>query len=144
MRRLLLSYENAFHEQLPIFSKILNSDLEKGKKLFAMSNPIIAHNFEEDPVINYVNASALQLWGRRWDEMINMPSRLTAPREEQKKRKHALGQLTETNAIKGYQGIRINKKGERFAIKNARIWTLWNEAGQACGQAATFDCWWML
>ena len=76
-----------------------------------------------------------------WHEMIGMPSRLTAPIDEYQKRQSALTQVLKNNAIKGYQGTRINSKGERFLINDARIWTIWNEAGLPIGQAATFDTW---
>jgi hypothetical protein len=34
--------------------------------------------------------------------------------------------------------------GRRFRIEGARLWTLRNEAGDACGQAACFESWWWL
>ncbi len=104
----------------------------------------MAHDNSSDPCLNYANSAALQLWNRRWDDMIGMPSRLTTPQEEQKQRKAALAQASKRHAIKNYQGIRINSQGELFIIKNARIWTLFDEKNHPCGQAATFDCWWKI
>ncbi len=70
-----------------------------------------------------------------------MPSRLTAPKEEFSKRKYALQQANKNKAISNYHGIRVNRKGELFIIQNACIWTIWDEEGSPCGQAATFDSW---
>jgi hypothetical protein len=47
-------------------------------------------------------------------------------------------------AISNYSGIRIDSQGRRFRIEGARLWTLRNEAGEACGQAACFESWWWL
>ena len=138
---LLTSYKNSFGERLLISSKVFDSPLEKGQMLFALQNPVMAHDIAKDPHLNYANASALQRWDRCWEEMVGMPSRLTAPEEERDQRKHALKQAIDTHAIKSYQGIRIDSKGNRFIIKNARIWTLWDKKGHAYGQAATFNEW---
>ena len=73
--------------------------------------------------------------------MVGMPSRLTAPANERKKRTTALFQAKQAHAIKNYQGIRMDSKGRRFLIHNARIWTLWDEEGPAFGQAASFTNW---
>ena len=141
---LLTSYEKAFGEYLLTDPKILDSKLDKGKRLFVKRNPVMAHNTAKDPCLNYANSAALHLWKKSWSEMIGMPSRLTAPKEEQAQRNNALDLASKKHAIRDYQGIRVNSKGELFMIKNARIWTLWNEKEQACGQGATFDCWWKI
>ncbi len=141
IRLLLKSYQIAFHEPLLNPNLTLNSDFERGKALFAMSHPVMAHDNKNDPCLNYANAAALQLWSRCWEEMIGMPSRLTAPETEQEQRKHALKQASKKHAIKNYQGIRMNSKGELFMIKHARIWTIWDEKDSIFGQAATFAVW---
>ena len=92
----------------------------------------------------YVNAAALQLWRRRWEQMVGMPSRLTAPPGERAERASALSQAGRIDAYQGYRGIRIDSQGRRFLIDNARIWTLWDARGQRCGQAASFTRWWWL
>ena len=77
-------------------------------------------------------------------ELIGMPSRLTAPEREQQERRQALGQARNAEAISGYRGIRISRKGRRFMINNARIWTLWDQEERVIGQAACFRDWWWL
>ncbi|WP_320666653.1 MEKHLA domain-containing protein [Prochlorococcus sp. MIT 1307] len=138
---LLTSYQNAFKQSLLNSPEELSSQLQQAKILFALKEPVIAHNNEKDPCLNYANAAALQLWGRGWDEMIGMPSRLTAPIEEREERQYALNKAITKHAVKDYEGIRINSKGEVFMIKNARIWTIFDENGELRGQAATFDWW---
>jgi hypothetical protein len=48
------------------------------------------------------------------------------------------------DGLRGYSGIRIDSRGRRFQIRNARLWTLRDASGQLCGQAAAFDDWWWL
>ena len=56
----------------------------------------------------------------------------------------ALALALRREAISNYGGIRIDSQGRRFRIEGARLWTLRNEAGEACGQAACFESWWWL
>ena len=109
-----------------------------------MQNPVMAHNQDQDPCLNYVNAAALELWGNYWGEMIGMPSKLTAPEEEREKREHSLKQVNGRTSIENYKGVRVNSSGEYFIIDKARIWSILNEKGEVCGQAATFNAWWKI
>ena len=141
---LLNSYQTAFGESLITSPNIIQSNQQKGKILFAIPNPVMAHDNATDPRLNYANAAALRLWSRCWGEMIGMPSQLTAPEAERAKRQDALLNVSKKHAITNYQGIRINSKGEYFMIKNARIWTIWDENNLIYGQAATFDTWYRI
>ena len=114
------------------------------QELFATSSPVLAHNGSSDPTLVYANAAALRLWDRPWAEMVGMPSRLTAAEQERKERANALQSAQQCDAYKGYQGIRIDRQGRQFVINNARIWTLWDEQGSRCGQAASFSSWWWI
>ena len=138
---LLTSYEKTYNEPLlPCCDKFL-SNIDKGKKLFSFKNPVIAHNKAIDPCLTYANSTALLLWSRHWYDMIGLPSRLTAPEEKQKERKEILDLASKNNSIRSYQGIRINSKGELFAIKNVSIWTIRDNTNNIYGQAATFNEW---
>jgi hypothetical protein len=53
-----------------------------------------------------------------------------------------LGLAERSEAIEGYGGIRIDSRSRRFRIEGARLWTLRDEAGNPCGQAAAFESWW--
>ena len=141
---LLVSYENTFGEPLLPTQQSFKSKLDKGKACYSMNQPIMAHDNTPDPCLIYANSLALDIWVLCWEEMIGMPSKLTAPKEEQAQRQHALHQATKKHAIQNYQGIRINSKGERFIIRNASIWTIWDEKNKIYGQAATFDSWYKI
>ena len=137
---LLVSYENTFGEPLLPTQQSFKSKLDKGKACYSMNQPIMAHDNTPDPCLIYANSLALDIWVLCWDEMIGMPSRLTAPIEMLKERKKALNQAKKY-AINNYQGIRVNSEGERFCIKNAKIWTLLDPKDNVYGQAATFSDW---
>jgi len=141
---LLTSHQTAFGRPLLACERQQSSQRLISQELFAAEPPVLAHAGGDDPKLSYVNAAALRLWRRRWAEMIGMPSRLTAPPCEQNERATALGRALQLDAITGYQGIRIDSEGQRFLINNARIWTLWNEEGLRCGQAASIGSWWWI
>ena len=105
---------------------------------------MLAHGTEQDPKLSYANAAALQLWETSWDELIGMRSRLTAPNSERGERSNALGQAKRLDAMRNYGGIRISRKGRRFMINKARIWTLWDVEERVRGQVACFSDWWWL
>ena len=138
---LLASHLEAFSQALVAETPGEQSRLCRCLKLFRCGFPVLAHGTGDDPRLTYANAAALQLWETNWDTLIGLPSRCTAPEEEQKERRSALGQAKRLEAMTGYRGIRVSRKGRRFMIRNARIWTLQDGEGQICGQAASFSDW---
>ena len=137
---ILRSFEKAFCR--PLLAGGLNTHAPQ--ELFGADIVVLAHDGGTDPTLIYANASALQLWGRPWAEMIGMPSRLTAEPQERAGRARMLATALQQHASEGYTGVRISKSGRRFQIHNARLWTLWGEGDQPCGQAAAFSSWWWL
>ena len=138
------SHERAFGTRLFTGSSTAVDSRAHSQELFALAAPVLAHHASNDPLLIYANAAALKLWRRCWSDMVGMPSRLTAPEQERTERAQALSKAQRVDAFQGYRGIRIDSQGRRFVIHNARIWTLWNEHGEACGQAASFSDWWWL
>ncbi|MFN5118177.1 MAG: MEKHLA domain-containing protein [Cyanobacteriota bacterium] len=120
------------------------SERQQAQELFAAAAVVMAHDGASDPCLIYANRSALRLWRRPWSAQVGMPSRLTAEPAERRARSAALLQALEQDAIRDYAGIRVDSEGRRFRIEGARLWTLWDGAGQRCGQAASFDNWWWL
>lgn len=141
--KLLQSHQWAF--QRPLIASARQQPLRLScQELFACGFPVLAHDGGPDPKLTYANAAALGLWDAPWDDLVGLPSRLTAPTAEQAERSLALNKAKSEDAIEGYSGIRISRKGRRFMIQNARIWTLWDEQQQAFGQAASFSNWWWM
>ena len=141
---LLESHQRAFSWPLIATHQPGHSKRLICQNLFACGFPVLAHGTSKDPKLSYANAAALQLWETRWNELVGMPSRLTAPNSERGERSTALGQAKRLVAIQNYRSILISRKGRRFMINKARIWTLWDAEERVCGQAACFSDWWWL
>jgi hypothetical protein len=109
--------------------------------LFQAPFVLVSHGTQANPIFNYGNQTALQLWSLSWDEFIQTPSAASAEPIAREERSVMLQQAKEQGYIENYQGVRISSKGKRFLIKQATLWNLTDESGQKCGQAATFPRW---
>jgi hypothetical protein len=121
--------------------KSVNTPEELAAALFSVPFVVVSHGIQADPIFNYGNQTALQLWSISWDEFTQTPSRLSAEPVNRVTRAAMLEQAATQGYIDNYQGIRISRTGQRFLIKQAIIWNLIDELGQKCGQAATFSDW---
>jgi hypothetical protein len=146
---LLTSYRRAFGS--PLIAGLAADAPPQGlaQELFASDAVVLAHdgadpNGDPGPRLIYANRAALRLWQRPWAAMVGMPSKLTAEPAERASRRQALITAQAQDAIEGYRGIRIDSRGRRFQIEGARLWTLRDGTGLACGQAARFSHWWWL
>ena len=109
--------------------------------LFDAPFVLVSHGTEADPILNYGNQSALNLWEMTWAELTRTPSRLTAEAPNREERARLLAQVTRHGFIDNYSGVRISKSGRRFRIHQAIVWNLLTEAGEPAGQAAMFERW---
>ena len=119
----------------------LFNPLGLAKNIFEAPFVLVSHGTEADPILNYGNAAALQLWEMTWDELTRTPSRLTAEAPNRTERAQLLAAVTANGFIDDYSGIRISKTGRRFRIAQATVWNLLDERGHYAGQAATFSRW---
>ena len=117
------------------------SPLEFSEKVFAAPFVLVSHGIEDDPVLNYGNATALNLWEMTWEELTRTPSRLTAEAPNREERARLLDTVARHGFIDDYAGIRISKNGRRFRIRQATVWNLITSSGDRCGQAALFSNW---
>ena len=108
------------------------------RRLYYAPFALLSHGSEEDPLINYANHAAQQLFEMSWHEMIGLPSRLTAEGSAQAERSAMLSHVARHGFADNYSGIRVSKSGKHFHIRHATVWNLLDEAGEPCGQAAMF------
>lgn len=127
---LIESFHNAIGEELIQFSDKIPSDA-----LFSADFIVLSHNGESDPVLNYGNQRALDLWEMNWEKFTSLPSRYTAEQEKRQTRAELLEKVKIDGFIKNYSGMRISSTGKRFIIKNAIVWMTYP------GQAAMFKDW---
>ncbi len=109
--------------------------------LFNANFVIVSHGTQADPILNYGNQVALNLWKMDWHHFTQTPSRYTAEPIERSDRQKLLAQAQAQGYIDNYRGVRIASNGDRFYINQAIIWNLIDQAGTLRGQAATFKNW---
>ncbi|MBW4551489.1 MAG: MEKHLA domain-containing protein [Aphanocapsa sp. GSE-SYN-MK-11-07L] len=113
----------------------------QARYLYEAAFAVLSHGLEADPILNYGNQVALNLWQMTWQAFTQMPSRLTAEPMERTERDRLLAMAAAQNYISGYRGVRIASTGARFEIIDAMIWDLIDQRGQKLGQAARFNRW---
>jgi len=111
------------------------------RALFEAPFVLVSAGTENDPVLNYGNRKAMELWEMDWQILTHTPGRYTAEAMEQVQRDHFLETVKNQGYIDNYQGIRISSSGRRFEIQQATVWNLLNDQKQYAGQAATFSRW---
>jgi hypothetical protein len=109
--------------------------------LFQAPFVVVSHGVEADPVLNYGNRTALDLWETTWEQLVKTPSRLTAEPVNQPERQQMLEIARSRGFFDGYRGVRVSMTGRRFLVEHALIWTVMDTAGDKIGQAATFSQW---
>ena len=109
--------------------------------LFESPLVVVSHGTEADPILNYGNRMALELWEMTWDQLIETPSRLTAEPVNRAERERTLEEARMRGFIDTYRGIRISSTGRRFLVENALIWNVLNTDRRHVGQAAVFSQW---
>ena len=114
---------------------------EQSERLFLAPFVVVSHADAEDPVLNYGNRQALDLWEMTWPELTTTHSRLTAEPVNRTERARMLRQAAETGFVADYEGVRISKTGRRFLVKGATVWNVVDGNGTRRGQAATFSRW---
>jgi hypothetical protein len=117
------------------------SDIKKAQALFEAPFVVVSHGTEADPILNYGNRAALELWEMTWESFIHTPSRLTAEALERAERNAMLEEVSRKGFFPHYHGVRVSSTGRRFRIEEALVWNLLDEDESFCGQAAVFDQW---
>lgn len=119
----------------------IDTPKQLSKALFKAPFVLVSHGIEPEPIFNYGNQTALQLWSIDWQQFIQTPSAVSAEPIEREERALMLRQAREKGYIKNYQGVRISSTGRRFLIKQVTLWNLFDKSGEKCGQAATYPDW---
>src|SRR5262245_22095490 len=115
--------------------------VSQARSLFESPIVVVSHGTEGDPVLNYGNQTALNLWEMTWEQLIRTPSRLTAEPVNRAEREGMLEQARVRGFIETYRGVRISGTGRRFVVENALVWNVLGQGLQRIGQAATFSQW---
>jgi hypothetical protein len=114
---------------------------ELAEAIYHAAFVVVSHDTETDPVFNFANLKAQELWEMNWEEFTKTPSRLSAELVNQTERQKILDETQQYGYLSDYKGIRISKSGKRFYIINTTLWNIVDSSGQHKGQAATFRQW---
>jgi hypothetical protein len=102
---------------------------------------LVSHGTETDPVFNYANRAAQDLWQMDWKTFTQLPSRLSAKPAHVKGRAELLKAAMDKGYIEDYEGLRVDAQGREFYIKQVVLWNVIDEKGLYHGQAALFNTW---
>ena len=137
-QRLLESYRHWIGQDL--IDRAGDQD-SQARRLFDATFVVVSHGMGADPILNYGNQAALNLWDLSWEDFITTPSRLTAEADDRAERERMLMQARVKGYYDRYRGVRISSTGRRFLVEQAVIWNVIDPAGHRIGQAATFSQW---
>jgi hypothetical protein len=99
---------------------------------------LLAHDTADDPCFVYANLAAQRCFERTWQELVGMPSRLSAEAPNRAERAAMLAGVARDGFIRDYRGVRIAKSGRRFWIERGVVWNVYAPSGELWGQAACF------
>ncbi|SDX89714.1 DNA-binding transcriptional regulator, LysR family [Paenibacillus sp. CF384] len=99
---------------------------------------VLSHGPEADPILNYSNLAAQELWEMDWSAFMGTPSRWTTEALDREERDGLFRAVDEHGYVDNYTGIRISSTGRRFYVEQATVWNLIDERGVKHGQAAAF------
>lgn len=114
---------------------------DQARALFQSEFVVVSHATQDDPILNYGNRTALDLWQMDIPTLLRTPSRMTAEPVHRDERARLLERTSRDGFVDDYRGIRISSTGRRFLIEQATVWNLVDKDGQRVGQAATFSDW---
>ena len=99
---------------------------------------VLAHDTQPDPSFVYANLEAQRHFEGSWQELVGLPSRLSAEAAERAERAATLAEVAQHGYTRGYRGLRVTRTGRRFWIESGTIWNVRGPGGFAWGQAASF------
>ena len=117
------------------------SALGRARMLYEAPFVVASHGTEPDPVFNYGNRAALELFEAAWEAFTSLPSRLSAESVARAERERLLARVRVYGFIDDYSGVRISIRGRRFRITRATVWNVIDVAGAPRGQAVMFREW---
>ncbi|MBW4450219.1 MAG: MEKHLA domain-containing protein [Spirirestis rafaelensis WJT71-NPBG6] len=130
-QRLLHSYQHWTGTSL---LNVSGTSEEIAQALFVL----VSHGTQADPIFNYGNRKALQLWELSWEEFTKMPSRKSAEKIVQEERDRLLAEAA-SKGFSNFSAVRITSTGKRFQIQDGILWNLIDEQNRHCGQASVFS-----
>jgi len=102
-------------------------DHKLATQLFYAPLALLSHGPEGDPIFNFGNQTARNLFEMSWDALTKLASRESAEPVNRQERARLLERVNQNSFISDYRGIRISATGKRFAIERATVWNVVDE-----------------
>lgn len=99
---------------------------------------ILTHNTNNDPLFIYANQFALKCFKYTEDEMVGLPSRLSAAEKDREERQKLLEKVEKDGIAYNYNGPRVDKNGNSFHIHDGILWQVTDANGKRLGTGALF------
>jgi hypothetical protein len=80
------------------------------RRLYFAPFVLLSHGTEKDPIINYANKTAQQLFEMNWLTFVRLPSRLSAEAALQTERNRLLQRVTKYGFIDDYSGKNFKQR----------------------------------
>ena len=116
------------------------SDLLPRGSMTRRATPSSPTTPDPDPRFIYANKAAQACFEYGWDEIVSLPSRLSAEPVDREERQRLLDDVARHGFATGYSGWRIASPAAA-SIEDGVVWQLIDEDGAVRGQAATFAKW---
>lgn len=123
-----------------VVGRALCGDIEP-EAVFEADFVLLSHGTESDPIFDYANRLALELFELDWARFVRTPSRESAEPAKQAERERFMRRVREHGYVDDYSGVRVSSSGKRFVIEQATVWNVVDADGVLRGQAATFRDW---
>lgn len=134
LEQLVRSYVESTGQPFPIEARV-----DQSLRALLQHAPfgLFAHTADPDPLFVLANNTAAREFGYPPEEMIGMPSRLSAaPGIDQEERARLFRALDRSGCFTGYHGRRVRRDGSVFWISDVTIWNIDGADGHRIGQAA--------
>lgn len=112
---------------------------DSARALYHAPFAVLSHDNADDPRFTYANLAAQRAFEMNWNDIVDLPSRLSAEPLAQAEREHLLQRVATQGYIDDYSGVRIARSGRRFTIRQATVWNLMGQDSVVLGQAACFS-----
>ena len=87
---------------------------QAARRIYRARFAVLYDDTAPDPILTYANRCALELFDLTWDQLVQMPSRLTAEALDREERARLLARVAAQGYIDDYAGVRVSRSGRRF------------------------------
>jgi MEKHLA domain len=100
---------------------------------------ILSHGIQEDPIYNYGNCAALQLFEQTLETLCQTPSRYSTVESLMEDRQQLIQNIRQMGYGTITNAVRTTSRGKLFVIPTIWIWHVYHDDGRRIGLAALYD-----